>query len=65
MTAALINHPHFGSLWLENARIEGNLVMGEAWDTGEIGSPYLPDDYMGEYVPMHFPKTCIRKWSHT
>ncbi len=62
MTAALINHPAFGSLWLENARLEGDSVVGDAWDDSHAG---VPEDYKGEYVPMNFPKSCIRKWSST
>ena len=57
----LINHPKFGSIWLSDATIEGNYVTGEAWDDTERGSPYLSDDYMGEYVTMNFPIGCIRK----
>lgn len=57
----LINHPQFGSIWLSNAKIEGKHVVGETWDTTEVGSPYLPDDYMGQSTTMNFPVTCIRK----
>ena len=57
----LINHPGFGSLWLSNAYIKEGYVTGEAWDDSGVGSPYLPDDYMGEPVAMSFPIACIRK----
>ena len=59
MSAALINHPFFGSLWLENAKVEGNYVVGDAWDDSHAG---VPEDYQGEYVPMNFPIFYIRKW---
>lgn len=57
----LINHPKFGSLWLENAKIKNHYVIGEVWDDSECGSPYLPMDYMGQYITMNFPISCIRK----
>jgi len=60
--SVLINHPHVGSLWLDNARIVGDQVVGETWDEGDVGSGLLPDDYQGEPVTMHFPLTCVRKW---
>ena len=58
---ALVNHPEVGSVWLDNARIEDGFVVGEAWDHSDMGSPYLPDDYTGQRVTLHFPKSCIRK----
>lgn len=57
----LINHPQFGSLWLSNTKIKNGYVIGEAWDDSECGSPYLPNDYMGQLVTMNFPVSCIRK----
>ena len=57
----LINHPQFGSIWLSRAKVHGEHVVGEAWDDSDVGSQYLPDDYMGQYVTLHFPITCIRK----
>ena len=57
----LINHPQFGSLWLSKATIKRGHVTGEAWDNTDVGSPYLPDDYMGEYITLSFPITCIRQ----
>ena len=57
----LINHPNFGSIWLINVEIKNGYVIGEAWDNSGIGSPYLPDDYAGQFVTMNFPTTCIRK----
>ena len=57
----LINHPCFGSVWLSNAKIEGDYVIGDAWDDSDVGSPYLPDDYMGQPMTMSFPISCIRK----
>lgn len=66
MADVLINHPLFGSMWLSNCTIgpgeDGRLhVVGEAWDTGDVGSAYLPDDYMGQAATYNFPATCIRK----
>lgn len=65
MADVLINHPHFGSLWLENAeviKVEGRAyVVGNAWDDSDVGSAYLPDDYSGEPVTPNFPVSCIRK----
>ena len=57
----LVNHPAFGSLWLENAEIQDGYVVGDVWDKSGVGSGLLPDDYRGQYVPMNFPITCIRK----
>jgi hypothetical protein len=60
MSEALVNHPFFGSVWLEHARIEGDYVIGDAWERGSSWN--MPDDYTGEYTTMNFPKSCIRKW---
>ena len=57
----LINHPSVGSVWLENAYIKDDCVIGDVWDDSKHGSPYLPNDYYGEYVTMNFPISCIRK----
>lgn len=57
----LINHPKFGSFWLLDAEIKNNNVVGNVFDTTDIGSSYLPDDYNGELITMNFPITCIRK----
>ena len=57
----LINHPAFGSLWLVSAEIKNGYVTGETFDDSECGSPYLPDDYMGQWETMTFPVSCIRK----
>jgi len=63
---ALITHPLFGSLWLSNCRIievDGKkIVVGDADDTTDVGSPYMPDDYRGQRVAMSFPVSCVRKW---
>ena len=58
---ALINHPCIGSLWMSNVRLRDGFVEGDVWDSGESGSPYLPDDYRGEYLLMNFPVSCVRK----
>ena len=57
----LIVHPAFGSLWLSDCEIKDGFVTGTTWDKTEVGSPYLPDDYMGENMVMNFPVSCIRK----
>ncbi len=55
-----------GSLWLSKAyktTVDGReYVIGDYWDTSEVGSSYLPDDYRGKEETMNFPATCIRKW---
>lgn len=61
MSDALINHPLFGSLWMSNCEIANGYVIGEVWDDGDVGSPYLPNDYMGQPIMMNFPISCIRK----
>jgi len=55
----LINHPKFGSMWLDNAKIKDDTVYGEVWDYTQ--SMYMPSDYLGEKIVMNFPVTCIRK----
>ena len=57
----LVTHPEWGSVWLDNAHIEGDYVIGTAWDASGVGSPFMPPDYSGEPVTMNFPITCIRK----
>ena len=57
----LISHPSVGSIWLTKAIIKEGYIIGEAWDTTNIGSSYLPIDYPGERSTMSFPITCIRK----
>lgn len=57
----LINHPNFGSVWLENAEIQDGYVIGEVWDNSQVGSAFMPDDYMGELATLNFPISCIRK----
>jgi len=57
----LINHPNFGSIWLSNAKIEDGYVIGDVWDDSSVGSPYLSEDYMGQFITMNFPVSCIRK----
>ena len=55
MADALINHPRFGSLWLEDVRIQGDHVVGSV----EV------DRMFGHAIrdAMNFPRTCVRKWS--
>jgi len=61
--SVLVRHPAVGSLWLDDAYIEGDVVIGEAWDESDCRSPMLPDDYRGQPVTMNFPVGCIVKWS--
>ena len=61
MNDILIHHPAVGSVWLSNCHIEGDYVVGDAWDDSDVGSSYLPDDYQGEPVTMNFPISCICK----
>ena len=65
MTDVLCADPGFGSTWLSNAYLvageNGDYVVGEAWDDSGVGSPYMPDDYRGEPVPMNFPLSCVLK----
>jgi hypothetical protein len=48
---ALINYPGMGSLWLDDAYVEGQYVVGRAWDAAQR-----------QTVLMNFPLTCVRKW---
>jgi hypothetical protein len=57
----LVIEPGHGSTWLDDARYEGEFVVGEAWDDGGVGSSLMPDDYMGEPVTLTFPRSLIRK----
>lgn len=57
----LIRNPYFGSLWLSNAEWHGDYVVGDTWDNGDAGSPYMPDDYRGEWATMNFPLSCVDK----
>lgn len=57
----LINHPAFGSIWLEQVNIVDGTVIGDYWDTSDVGSAYMPADYLGELVTLNFPVSCIRK----
>ena len=62
----LVSHPTWGSVWLSNVSYftDGDgrpYVTGDAWDTSECGSPYLPDDYPGQIERLTFPTSCIRK----
>lgn len=62
MPDALVRHPHVGTVWLNNAKVVGEFVEGEVWDDSMSGSAYMPDDFMGEPVVMHFKATCVVKW---
>ncbi len=61
MSNVLVSHPAVGSVWLSNVEYRDGYVVGDAWDTGMVGSPYYPDDYQGESITMNFPESCIRK----
>lgn len=60
---AWVIEPGHGSLWLSDCEWvwtdDGWYIQGEAWDDGEVGSPYLPEDYMGEAVLMNFPASLV------
>lgn len=60
MARALVNYPGFGSLWLEDAVVEDEFVVGLAWDSSGAG---YPAGYQGQPVLMNFPVTCVRKWA--
>jgi hypothetical protein len=55
--------PGHGSVWLSNAEdieIDGEpFVRGYAWDSSGAGSSLMPDDYLGEYEMMTFPRNFI------
>jgi len=57
----LVIEPGLGSSWGRLERVVGNHVEYTTWDSGGVGSPYLPADYMGEAVLLNAPKTCILK----
>ena len=57
----LVIVPGHGSEWLMDAHYEGDWVVGEAWDDGGVGSPFMPDDYRGEPVTMNYPRNFILK----
>lgn len=61
----LVAHPYIGSIWgvlLEVKKVDGrDWVVFEYLDTSDVGSAYLPDDYMGEFAVMNFPAICVRK----
>lgn len=62
----LVNHPYFGSLWLNDAEIKKgqdgkDYVVGWVWDKSDVGHPNMPDDYTGQPMTMNFPVSCIRK----
>jgi len=58
---ALISHPLFGSLWLEECEITSDEINGICLDDSDKNSSFLPYDYSWEYIIMTFPITCIRK----
>lgn len=66
MASALCINPGHGSVWLMKAKKVvtpfGVYVEGEAWDTTQVGSPYVPDDYAGEYELVNLPESCILRW---
>lgn len=53
--------PGHGSVWLMDARYEGDFVVGTAWDDSSIGSALMPDDFRGEPVILNFPRSLILK----
>ncbi len=61
--SVIITHPYFGSLYMRVERLSNGYIEGLVWDGSERGSPYLPDDYYGEYNYMNFPISCVREAS--
>lgn len=57
----LVAYPRHGSLWLSRVEWSADSVQGETWDSSQVGSPYLPDDYSGERVWMNFPLSSVLK----
>ena len=55
----LIRHPQFGSMWLTGAHFDGEFVVGDSWDDSDVGSPYMPADYIGQPALMNFPIGCV------
>ena len=55
MPDALVSHPAVGSVWLQNATIHGEFVVGEV----STGGGYLEPPT----ETMNFPRTCVRRWS--
>ncbi len=53
--SALVTHPAVGSVWLERAEIVNDEVVGEVYDGTEQGHVI--------YATMHFPASCVRRWS--
>lgn len=59
--SVLVAYPGIGSVWLNDAEWTADSVEGWAWDSSEVGSPYLPDDFHGQPEQMNFPLTCVLK----
>ena len=57
----LVIEPGHGSVWLDDAEYEGDLVIGGVWDDNDIGSVLLPDDYRGQKVTLTYPRSYILK----
>jgi len=60
--SAVIVHPVFGTLYMQNLTVlpGRKIVAGLVWNE-EWCNPFMPEDYYGEYIPMNFPITCIKK----
>ena len=52
---ALVNHPAWGSLWLDNVRLRDGLVVGTAH------FPHPASSFHDDPWTMNFPIRCIRK----
>lgn len=59
--SVLVAYPGIGSVWLSDAEWTADSVEGWAWDSSEVGSPYLPADFLGLPEQMSFPLTCVLK----
>jgi hypothetical protein len=58
MSAALVNYPGLGSVWLSDAKIVGDYVEGWVEETKVCDSELRPMEL------LNFPVTCIRKWEN-
>ena len=69
MSSALCIEPGHGSVWLDNAvrirAFDEEYIEGTTRDITQVGSVYLPDDYVGESVFLTFPASCLLKWIET
>lgn len=60
MSAALVNHPYFGSLWLDSAEVRED-DDGKKYVVGTVEADRIFGHPIYEW--MNFPLTCVRKWT--